>query len=379
MSLPTEASKGENAPVKTPTRLVQYSASLVMAFACPAAGTAALPQDAFVVVPCPSACPLVLSPAGEFGDDMGPGMIESDYTKARLDASGRRYVTSHFSTEIKVFGPDGSFLNRIGRKGEGPGEFDGISALAFPDDGVVTAFDHTGSVQTFDWTGELLNVVRLPFRPGLGAVFLAKPWAVLQADVQTPERIGLPLHLVNVDNGIVEQSFGSVTGEYRLSDVNRGERVVASGPEGAVWSAYPREYRIELWTPDGLELSLVREVPWFPPGTLEAMSHGSDERPNPILANMAADGSRIWLKLLVADERWDEADASGSLDADRFQDTMIEVIDWQERRVVASRHFDEYYDWLVAPGLIGRTVVTPNASVRYRLYRVDIPDVDPEG
>lgn len=50
------------------------------------------------------------------------------------DGDGRIYVADAPANEIRVFAPDGRFLYRIGRKGQGPGEFDGPCCLALRDD-----------------------------------------------------------------------------------------------------------------------------------------------------------------------------------------------------------------------------------------------------
>jgi len=45
------------------------------------------------------------------------------------DGEGRLYVADGIAHEIRVFGPDGTFLRKIGREGAGPGEFGGIGGL----------------------------------------------------------------------------------------------------------------------------------------------------------------------------------------------------------------------------------------------------------
>ena len=39
------------------------------------------------------------------------------------DEAGNVYLLDRQLTEVKVFSPDGEYLNTIGREGEGPGEF----------------------------------------------------------------------------------------------------------------------------------------------------------------------------------------------------------------------------------------------------------------
>ena len=326
------------------------------------------------IAECTPPCPLFLEIVGTFGDDEGPGIIEGFAWGVR-DDSGRTYVASGSYTDIKVYDSEGRFLNRIGRKGEGPGEFTFISSFLPIGDSIVAVLDRSGRLNFFDPAGGLLRHVWLPFSPtGNNAVY-ADGWGlIIAADVPTPERAGLPLHLVDLGDGSVDRSFGSLSGEYRLSDYGRGRRVLAEGPAGAVWAGHAAEYRIELWTPDGLQRSLARDVPWFPPVTPATASHGWFERPNSRISSLAATSSELWVKFNVADERWDERlsmrEASGSRDSDLFYDTVIEVIDLDELRVVGRARLDEEYGNFIAPGIIGRTVVTPAGAVRYVLYQI---------
>ena len=51
------------------------------------------------------------------------------------------YVSDYQDAMIKVFDPQGEFVRAIGRKGQGPGEFQSISAMKFLPDGRLLFFD----------------------------------------------------------------------------------------------------------------------------------------------------------------------------------------------------------------------------------------------
>ena len=324
------------------------------------------------IAECEAPCPLVVELAGTFGDDEGPGML-GEYVRGFPGNNGRWYLVDNPPTAVKVYDGAGGFLHRFGRSGEGPGEFSLIRSVLQFDDGVVAVLDDPSGLKFFDSAGKLLRETRLPFAPtSNGVVYADGLGMVIAANVPTPERTGLPLHVVDLDDGSVGLSFGSLTGEYRLSDAGGMSRVLAEGPAGAVWAARRYEYRIELWTPDGLERSLVRDVPWFPAATLSTLAHGWSERPNAILGSLAATGSQLWVKLQVADERWQDASEAnpGNPDRDGIFDTIIEVIDLDALRVIGRVRLDEEFSNFVAPGMIGRTAVTPAGSVRYQVYRI---------
>lgn len=148
--------------------------------------------------------------------------------------------------------------------------------------------------------------------------------ALLAADIQTPARVGYPIHLVDLESGTIQESFGSRTGEYPLG-TRLSDRRIALGPGRSVWmAAQYKSYEVELWESNTLVRALRREVEWFPP---DQESHGWEEKPSPMLAGIAADDSLLWVFAFTADERW--AEAGATRDWDRFIDTRIEVIDWR--------------------------------------------------
>jgi hypothetical protein len=65
-----------------------------------------------------------------------------------VDGSGRVYVSDMMADEVRVFGPGGEFMERIGRRGDGPGEFRGPTGLAISSAGVLYVRDET-RVQRF--------------------------------------------------------------------------------------------------------------------------------------------------------------------------------------------------------------------------------------
>lgn len=326
--------------------------------------------------PCTERCGMTLVPVAEFGEAAGAGMIEGG-GEIEVDRSGRLYIAGLGGDHVLVFDADGTFLRRIGRRGEGPGELMSLRAFAVVDDGTFVILDSgRGVILKFDWTGQLLDEVRpqgwAPIGTGVELVSMGEARAVYQAAFRGGDREGYPLHLINLESGAMEASFGSETGEF---DINR-ERdlavVQARGPDGSIWMARNRAYRIELWEPENrLTLSMRRDVAWFPDALvdLENAHGGLPRAPEPVLFAVAADDSLLWVMIGRADERWAEAEAD---DYQMEYDTFIEVIDWKRGRVIASQRFDEVYSSLIAPGLVGEIVLTPEASVRLRTLRIEL-------
>lgn len=68
--------------------------------------------------------------------------VFGDVRGIEADAEGRIYVLDAQTTDVRVFAPDGTFLRRIGRRGEGPGEIRETNGMVFDRDGVLWVHDH---------------------------------------------------------------------------------------------------------------------------------------------------------------------------------------------------------------------------------------------
>ena len=79
----------------------------------------------------------------------------SEVPAVAFDPDGNLYVADRDNGRIQVFGPDGSFLRQIGKKGQGPGELGQITDLAITADGKVVVADlGRGAFSIFDRGGE---------------------------------------------------------------------------------------------------------------------------------------------------------------------------------------------------------------------------------
>lgn len=336
-----------------------------------------LPAAATVeLTPCTERCGMTLVPVAEFGEAAGAGMIEGGGEIA-VDPSGRLYIAGE--DHVLVFDADGTFLRRIGRRGEGPGELMSVRAFSVVDDGAFVILDSgRGVILRFDWTGQLLDEVRpggwTPVGTGVGLVSMGGARAVYQAAFRVGDRAGYPLHVINLESGEIEASFGSETGEFDISRERALEVVPARGPDESIWMARNRAYWIELWEPDNrLILSMRRDVDWFPDALvdLEGGHGGPGTEPESMLFSIAADDSLLWVMIGRADERWAEAEDEVA-DFEMMFDTFIEVIDWKRGRVISSQRFDQILSALIEPGLVGEMVITPEASVRFRTLRIEL-------
>lgn len=75
-----------------------------------------------------------------------------------VDEIGRIYVADRAQQEVRAFDPQGSFLRRFGRQGDGPGEFQDLAGVAWHPSGVLLAMDiGARRVTAFDSLGAVLS------------------------------------------------------------------------------------------------------------------------------------------------------------------------------------------------------------------------------
>ncbi|MGD2047004.1 MAG: hypothetical protein PVJ80_10470 [Gemmatimonadota bacterium] len=86
-----------------------------------------------------------------------PALGFSNIASVDVDEAGRVYVLDALDMQIRVYGPDGSLLGRLGRRGDGPGEFARPPIVGVLGDTVWAVDFAGGRITRFRRTGELLG------------------------------------------------------------------------------------------------------------------------------------------------------------------------------------------------------------------------------
>jgi hypothetical protein len=76
------------------------------------------------------------------------------------DRSGRIYVADPLANQIQVFGSDGSYIRSLGRKGQGPGEFESLYSLAWLGDTLAVLDPRNARIQLLTIAGEPAGLFR---------------------------------------------------------------------------------------------------------------------------------------------------------------------------------------------------------------------------
>jgi hypothetical protein len=203
------------------------------------------------------------------GQVEGPDELVFGRIGGLAQAGGRIYVAAFQANEIRVYDESGAFLSRFGRKGGGPGEFDGPCCLALAPDGQLWVRDNgnarynsysmTGgewksesSVRiqhaaanmwaplTFDSEGLLVDIGLRPDpqsgRPNTVRIHVTPTGATERVDVipnPPPDRLGI--YEVGKDGGI-----------FYLYQPHGARQLVAHSPGGGWADAVSSSYRI-VW------------------------------------------------------------------------------------------------------------------------------------
>jgi len=93
------------------------------------------------------------NPVGEFGHDV----LKRPTGLARDPQRGRIYVADTHAHDIKVFADDGKLLEVIGQRGEGAGEFNSPTHLAFAFDKLYVTDTLNSRIQILDEHGKMIT------------------------------------------------------------------------------------------------------------------------------------------------------------------------------------------------------------------------------
>lgn len=271
------------------------------------------------------------------GSTPDEGLI-CDYVTVSVDSRNRFYVGPGCNRwEVLIYNDEGVLIDRIGQRGEGPGEFLDIGIVWVDEQDQLHVFDNAQRRRTvyspemtilgvFHNPGVPTRVARgvegtlvqqIPFRPAI------------RSDIA-----GLPLHVVS-ESGEILRSFGASNPVFRIDQFPvLYERAIAAAGRGLIWSALPNQYVIELWRLDGTHvLTMERETSWFRSWDY----YDLNESPSLVTSIRQDQDKKLWTLTLIAEDQVREGYSRP------LYDSVIEVIDLRGKALVASRRVDRVF------------------------------------
>ncbi len=201
------------------------------------------------------------------GESDDPNQLFGMVQEVLVDDEHNSYLLDQQLHEIKVFDAQGKYLRTIGRKGEGPGEFNNPNAMFFlPDSRIGVSQMMPGRIAVLDEQGQGLNDYPIPGEGGFALVAQvesAGDRVVMQETVgsfESGEVRNINRLLALDDTGKQLLIYGEEVKEMNVSGgrmrISMGDESYARewtvGPQGRVFSVNERSgYKIHVYGLDG--------------------------------------------------------------------------------------------------------------------------------
>ena len=373
----------------TPVVLVLHALS--------AAPPAASAQEVTILVEdlCET-CSIELTPDVVLGND-GESVIAIALDIQRL-SDGRFVMAFDYPVphEFTVFSADGSEFRRVGRAGEGPGEYAHVWFVR----------EHDDELHVFDRRRRRMTVLDLDF-----GVVRTMPVVGCSSTCDGRDMVVLPGGSVAMDFYVPGGGYSQyrtleefraaeswfvvhILGEdgqirFSMDETRRNEggtpfRQLEIAPDGSLLSTRTMEYRIDRWDPaTGVLLeTFVRDADWWPEDN-EVRIARPDMPPVTSVSDVQVDeAGRMWLYINRPAPDWrdhlertqpnPEWPAGGYRYGPGASESVIEVVDVESGRVLVSQVMDmppAPRTRFFAPGWLA--VYDEEAIVpKYRMYRV---------
>jgi hypothetical protein len=284
------------------------------------------------------------------------------YTPLAMNSKGQFIALNHNRSALLIFEPDGRLSRVVGRLGEGPGELRGGGVfIAVDTRDSVYVVEQRRRVSVFGPTFRFARSFSLAGSP-VGFQLLARGGAAYAADIPTPQRVGLPFHMVDGE-GTITRSFGRerpvvIPGNPQPAPPF-GPVLSADGASLYTWG--PLSYSIDRWNLHGEHIGSIHlvRIPWLAPVSTERIPIPGPQasavlrnptmaapRPNVTLLGTDTTG-RLWLNAHLP---YRDAKARGTLPGWSSRQ-LIEVVDPNRRQLLVSVEFPYAVRPLSVPGM----------------------------
>ncbi len=341
-------------------------------------------------------CGVALSEVAVLGDAEGAGALEGMNHRVHFGTDGEIIVIRVGGATIQFYDRDGGFRRSSGRRGGGPGEFQHIHGSQVADSSLWIADPGQSRLVRLDLEGRHLRTHAGPFG-GEPFPFIVRSdgTAVFARMDGDPDRIGYPLHVVDLETRSIVKSTGSVDGRFvpgsRFETHYRNAPL--PGDPDRVWLARASEPRFELWNLETgeHERTMSGMFAWFPKP--EHDFDGRSDPPAQLLEFLFDDEDRLWMLTQVPNPRWRDfveltpggEHAFRMLDPDpaNLWDVRVDVFDPGTGQHFEGPRWNELGVGMVAHegGVhLFRTVLDEESlSVRLHLYQAEPTEVGATG
>jgi hypothetical protein len=364
----------------TTIRRTLLGAALVSSVAGTACRDEAVPGQAMSTTPDASclttSCAVELQQLVTLSDSTG--VLYNTRVPVEQDRLGRYLVSCCYGESFAIYDAAGTLIHQIGRKGSGPGEFRfARKPLVGPGDSIHVSDARLNRMTVFGPDLQPARTFPLPHRMFGPTMMLPDGSYLANTQLPTPERIGYPIHHMSPE-GVILRSFGADPPQHRQDMALLTFRLMGRADDGHIWTVAPGRYVLEKWHP--VSARLVRRVEvrseWF----RESAKYIDDPgvRPNPVIEGIA-EGTEglVWVLIRDPDLDWQPRPAepvhvekpTDPDDYDATFDWILEAVQSETGRIVASRRFRKYALLTSAGVLTTRHATQDPAVVAWDVWR----------
>lgn len=219
-----------------------------------------------------------------FTEDLSIGQKEGDENymfgdiiSLNTDDSGNFYVSDESNLRVLKYDEDGQYLLTIGRKGQGPGEFQSLPMVRFDKDNNLYVGDVTSRrISFFDREGKYLRQLDMPgsfeniYITGGGAIlackneqkFISKALQVVTVLGLFDQDFKLTRELLRVERkiglpGSDESSRIQIMANMINLMVFQPYQLMTLAGNGSIYIGYPEDYEIKMYSPQGKLLKII--------------------------------------------------------------------------------------------------------------------------
>lgn len=328
-------------------------------------------KEVVLTTPTCQTCKVAVEKVGQLGGDGG----EMDDARGLLSisalADGSLAVIPWGPGEVWLVSRQGKVIRRMGRGGEGPGEFKNPAFVApTPKGDSLYIYDKLlGRVSIFSLSGAFSRAFRVA--PNMLTILMLGPTTVIGSGRYSAEDPAVrarnsvfALHFFRGDS--LQKSFGEVIKEIDPRNGNQFQRELIPFKGGFLVVPRSGHYAIDTWNADGSSLigRMVREPTWFPRSN--KFSTGSiDEPSTPYISGAWIDASdRLWVISNRALPTWKSAYASTPViiegiarrpvtNRELLAQSVVEVFDLGKRTLIYSGPLPFEGPYILGRGMVG--------------------------
>lgn len=257
---------------------------------------------------------------------------------------------------LSVFDRDGRTLQRIGRRGAGPGEYEMIHNVLVAPNGSIQVLDgQLSRLSTYSNSGEYRGSTPIRISTAMGNRAVVLQDGQIVANVRPTPYSGATYVLQRIDQkGSTSRLFDQIAND-EIPLLWRHERLLWQGQTGELIVAHPWSFAIEIYSKDlTAKRSITRVADWIPTrvGKDQPSDGVFDKPPAPRLSAVWENPSGLlWLLMIVPSERWKPGPPmakAASLTSDEYSalvarprvQMIIEIVELAKGTVLARSQFE---------------------------------------